>query len=150
LNPQVNQVQALLDSGYMENRRRDRDPTWPQFAALKDASQPLEARVRTYFGVNCISCHQPGGLGLGVWDARPTTRLEDARIVGGMLVSNFGDAASRFAAPGDPAHSMVLRRLQGAGAPKMPLIGVPDVDSDAVALITQWIRTLPPQSAAAR
>ncbi|HEX4085612.1 MAG TPA: PQQ-dependent sugar dehydrogenase [Chthoniobacteraceae bacterium] len=147
-NPQVNQVQALLDSGYVEDRHRDRDPRRPAFAALNDPSQPLETRVRSYLAVNCISCHQPGGLGLGVWDARPTTPLADAKIVDAQLVANFGYAANRFVAPGDPLHSMLLRRLKGAGAPKMPLTGVPDIDTAAVAVITQWIASLHPVTAA--
>jgi len=142
LNPRVNQIQALLDSGYLEDRHRDQDPTWHAYAALNDTAQPLENRARSYLAVNCVSCHQPGGLGLGLWDARPTTPLADARIVDGQLVSNFGDPANRFVAPGDPLHSMLLRRLEGDRAPKMPLTGVPDVDANAVALITQWIQSL--------
>jgi glucose/arabinose dehydrogenase len=149
LNPQVNQVQALLDSGYLEDRKWDRDPSWPVYAALKDASQPLEARVRSYLAVNCASCHQPGGLGLGVWDARPTTPLAEAKIIGGQLVSPFGDAANRFVAPGDATHSMLLRRLTGEGAPKMPPPGVPQVDADAVAVMRQWVQSLQPAVTAA-
>lgn len=141
-NPQVTEVKALLDSGYMEDRNRDQVKAWPTYAALSDNSQPVEARVKSYLAVNCAACHQPGGLGLGVWDARPNTPLRDARIVGAQLVSNFGDAANRVIAPGDVQHSMMLRRLKGDGVPKMPLIGVPYVDGNAVALITQWIQGL--------
>jgi glucose/arabinose dehydrogenase len=141
-NPQANMVKALLDSGYMEDRHRDRDNTWPAYARLTDSTQPLENRVRSYLAVNCASCHQSGGLGLGVWDARPTSRLQEANIVGGSLTANFGDPANRVIAPGDPAHSMMLRRIEGAGVPKMPLVGTRDVDPAAVQAITQWIQSL--------
>jgi hypothetical protein len=149
LNPQVNQIKALLDAGYLENRNRDRNPRWPAYAALNDMAQPLEARVRSYLAVNCAACHQPGGLGLGVWDARPAIPLAEAKIIGAQLASPLGDPANRFVAPGDPLHTMLLRRLKGDGVPKMPMTGVPEVDAQAVAVITQWVRSLQPAVAAA-
>jgi hypothetical protein len=80
---------------------------------------------------------------VGLWDARPTTALSDARILKGALINNLGDPQNHFAVPGDPAHSMVLHRLAGNGVQRMPPLGTNEVDTADMELMTEWIKQLP-------
>ncbi len=112
----------------------------PRFFRANETTQSLESRVRSYLAVNCVQCHQPGGAALGNWDARPTTPTDSAQMINGVLVDNLGDSANRFAKPGDTAHSVVLRRVQGLTAPRMPPLATNERDLEAESLLTQWIQ----------
>lgn len=70
--------------------------------------------------MNCAQCHQPNGAAPGNWDARSTTPTDAAQIINGILVNDIGDPANRWCIPGDTSHSVVLSRLSGIGAPRMP------------------------------
>ncbi len=113
--------------------------TLPFLAEAGDGTKSYEFRVRSYLSVNCVQCHQPGGPATGNWDARVTTPTDAANLINGLLVNNGGDTANRFAVPNDTAHSMVLTRLQGAGAPRMPPFGSNELDPVAIQLLTDWI-----------
>lgn len=139
-----NQLSALSAAGYFSTVVADVH-TLPAFARADDTSQSLEWRVRSYLAVNCVQCHQPGGAAQGSWDARITTPTDLAGLINGALVNNGGNADARFAVPGDaPAfgqatHSMVLRRIRGDGAQRMPPLGTNERDLAAETLLTAWI-----------
>jgi hypothetical protein len=44
--------------------------------------------------------------------------------------------------PGDPAHSIVLRRLKADGSPRMPPLASNELDQEAIKLMTEWIKQL--------
>lgn len=133
-----NQIAALSSAGYFSAAVPGVN-TLPAFPNLSDSTASLEARVRAYLAVNCSQCHQPGGNANAGWDARPTTPTDAAGLINGLLVNPFGDSANRFAVPGDLAHSMVLKRIQGAGVPRMPPLGTFERDLAAEQLLTDWI-----------
>lgn len=139
----INQIKALGDAGYLDAPVSE-PQTLPAFAAANDATQSIEWRVRSYLAVNCIQCHQPGGASPGLWDARSTTATDLANIIDGALINNAGDVANRFAVPGDTAHSMVLKRLRGDGAQRMPPLGTFERDLAAEQLLADWIDTALP------
>ena len=134
----LNQIAALSNAGYFTSPVAETG-TLPAFAAAGDASQSLEWRVRSYLAVNCVSCHQPGGSGLGNWDARITTATDSAHLINGLLVDNGSDTDNRFVVPGDLTHSMLIKRLQGITANRMPPIGSNETDPAAIQLVTDWI-----------
>lgn len=134
---ELNQLTALGNAGYFANSVTDVH-TLPAFAPASDETQSLEWRVRSYFAVNCSQCHQPGGPATGNWDARATVELDAAAIINGVLSNPAGDAANRFAVPGDVAHSVVLKRLQGVPS-RMPPLGSNVIDQESVDLLTDWI-----------
>jgi uncharacterized repeat protein (TIGR03806 family) len=138
----VNQIENLSDAGCFAEPV-DQIESLPRFVKATDTTQPIEARVRSYLAVNCIQCHQPGGGAVGAWDARPEIALNQAKLINGQLVNNFGDPKNRWAVPGDPAHSIVLRRLMANGAPRMPPLASNELDEGAIKLMTQWIAQLP-------
>ena len=137
-----NQIAAMSSVGYFSNPPADVNGL-PVFVRGDDETASLENRVRSYLAVNCVQCHQPGGAAQGNWDARPTVSLEDARLVNGALVQNGGDPENQWAAPHDPTHSMVLKRLKGDGFERMPNLATRELDTGAIDLLTRWINELP-------
>jgi hypothetical protein len=136
-----NQIMALSQAGYFSAPVTAAEDL-PSFAAATDATQSLEWRVRSYLSVNCVQCHQPFGSAQGAWDARHTTPTDLANLINGTLV-NGGDSANRFVVPGDAAHSMLLKRQQGDGVPRMPPLGTNERDLVNEQLVMDWIASLP-------
>jgi glucose/arabinose dehydrogenase len=134
----LNQIMALSGAGYFSDPATD-VASQPAFARADDLTESLEWRVRSYLAANCVQCHQPGGAARGLWDARHTTPLDSANLINGLLMHSGGDSANRFMVPNDPGHSMVLKRQQGNGVPRMPPLATSERDLAAEKLITKWI-----------
>ncbi len=138
-----NQIAMLQHAGYFAPDAKVPDPkTLGAYAKADDTSAPLEWRVRSYLGANCVQCHQPGGIVQGLWDARPTTPTADAGLINGALVSDKGDKAARVVVPGDALHSMLFQRVEGKNAPRMPQISTSEEDPSGEKLLREWISTM--------
>ncbi len=134
-----NQLAALEDAGYLSGPLPVIPGAMPAFARADDGSQSLEWRVRSYLDVNCVQCHQPEAGVPGMWDARASTPLDLANIINGPLNNDGGDAAARFVVPGNPDDSMLLKRLSGIGAARMPPIATNERDLAGEQLVADWI-----------
>lgn len=134
-----NQIAVLQQAGYFSGVVSNINGL-PFFARADDSSQSLEARARSYLAVNCISCHQPGGVSQGLFDVRPTVATDLAGLINGALVNDFGDVSNRVVVPGDLQHSVLLRRIEGT-APRMPPLATRELDQGAIALLQDWIGT---------
>lgn len=110
-------------------------------APADDESSSLEWRVRSYLAANCAQCHQPGGTGLGNWNAALSNTTEVANIINALLVNNGGDPANRTLVFGDVPHSMIRTRMALRGPGQMPPRASSLVDTQGLALITRWIQT---------
>ena len=108
-------------------------------AAATNESASLEWRVRSYLAANCASCHQPGGLGLGSWNASVTNFTANSGLIHGVLANNFGDTNNRVIVPGSVSNSMLLTRLAVRGISQMPPLASSVLDTQAIALLTRWI-----------
>lgn len=135
-----NQITAFSDAGYFTAAAGAVNHL-PALAASSDTTASLEWRVRSYLEVNCVQCHQPG-IGSSLWDARSATPTDLAGLINGALVNNGGEPLNRWAVPGDIAHSMVLKRVSGIGAVRMPPLATSVRDLQAETLLTDWIGTL--------
>jgi glucose/arabinose dehydrogenase len=133
-----NQISALSAAGYF-SAPVSNAANLPALARADDPTSSLEWKVRSYLSANCSQCHQPSGAALGNWDARPTTPTDAAGLINGALVNNFGDSANRFIVPGNLVNSMLLKRVQGAGVPRMPPLDTNQRDLTSEQLITDWI-----------
>ena len=134
-----NQLRAMSHAGYftapISNLYSLRALAHPA-----DESVSVEQRVRSYLAANCSQCHQPGGSGLGLFDARLFTPLSTARLVNGLLNHDEGDTLNRVVVPGSPGHSMLLSRVSTLNASRrMPPLGTGVLDTQAVALVSRWI-----------
>jgi glucose/arabinose dehydrogenase len=134
----LNQITALGEAGYFSEPVSGVN-NLPAFASASDTTASREWRVRSYLAVNCIACHQPGGVATGNWDARSTTPTDLANLIGGVLVNNGGDSLNRWCVAEDPAHSMILNRLSGTGFQRMPPLATNERDLASEQLITDWI-----------
>jgi uncharacterized repeat protein (TIGR03806 family) len=123
----------------------------PRLAAMDDASASVEDRARSYLDANCAQCHRPGHV-FGAWDARFETPLASQGIVNGLAYMHKTDSAdARIVRPGNPQESFLAIRLGSAEHfKKMPPLGRNLVDQKALALVTQWITSLPPSPAPPR
>jgi len=66
-------------------------------------------------------------------------------MINGLLADNRGDPLNKFVVPGDTGHSMALKRIQGAGVPRMPPLATNELDPTAIQLLTDWITQSLPQ-----
>ncbi len=106
----------------------------------------LEARARAYLDNNCAHCHQPGGTGgYTALDLRVTSSNPKA-----LGQCKSPSSAGRVGSltydliPGRPEESILLARMEST-RPKemMPQIGRTVVHEEGVALVREWIRSLP-------
>jgi hypothetical protein len=102
--------------------------------------------VRRYLDVNCAFCHQPGGLGGGLWDARATTPTDLAGLILGRLERLHGNPGARVIVPGNTAASALLDRMARRDGRRMPPVGSNEVDDAGAALLTSWIHSLTNQT----
>lgn len=138
-----NQIEALNAAGYFANSGAvPAASSIAKFARADDTSQSVEWRVRSYLAVNCVSCHQPGGLGVGNWDARHTTKTASAGLINGELVNNLGNVANRVLVPNNLTNSVMYQRIASAGgaANHMPPIATNETNLEAANLLAQWVQ----------
>ena len=108
-------------------------------------SGTLEERARAYLHVNCAHCHHPAGMG-----GRSELNLEHhipladtGMIRTTPLVGLSGNPDAKLMVPGDADLSELLGRMNRRGAGQMPLFGSHEIDEAGVALIRDWINSLP-------
>ena len=102
---------------------------------------PLEDRVRSYIDSNCAHCHRPNGTG-ALWDARFDTPLAKQGLILGEVRNTFGLENGKVVVPGDPAKSLLHRRMAStAPAEQMPPAARNVADAAALDVIAEWIRT---------
>jgi len=137
-----NQLQALSRAGYFAGDVTGFH-TLRALANSTDTTYSREYRVRSYLAANCAHCHQPGGPGLGFWDARISTPLSAAGLINGVLQWNDKreDPENRAVTPGDLTHSTLLKRIATFGSHHMPPLSTTVLNTEAINLLTEWIRT---------
>ena len=116
---------------------------YSKLSAMTNSSAPLQERVRSYLDANCEQCHQPGGQGI-TWDARYDTPLVQQDITNFPAAFSLGisDGACVVKAK-DIWRSVLVSRINTLNQD----IQMPDfrnlIDTNAVAVITAWINSLP-------
>jgi uncharacterized repeat protein (TIGR03806 family) len=113
------------------------------FPAAHDTSASLDKRARAYLDVNCATCHRPAGGTPNDIDLRSETPLASTRLENVPPQNgDLGISGALRLIPGDPARSLVVERMKRKDDKRMPLVGSHVVDDEALALISDWIRTL--------
>lgn len=126
----------------------DRGPTTNELdslatlAASDDTSRSLEDRARSYLDANCSHCHQPGGT-VAYFDARYTTPLAQQGLINGPVLIDQGIDRPRVISPHDVWRSIAFMRLNTDGDIRMPPLARETIDQKGVALLSQWILSLP-------
>ncbi|MDB6038590.1 MAG: hypothetical protein JWM99_2431, partial [Verrucomicrobiales bacterium] len=109
-----------------------------------DEKAGLNDRARAWLQVNCATCHRNGaGGGVPSWFNYELS-IEETRTVNAQPTrGDFGIKNARVVAPGDPFTSTLFYRINTEGSGHMPHIGSRLADADGVALMRDWIATIP-------
>jgi mono/diheme cytochrome c family protein len=114
-----------------------------------DASHPLEARARSFLHSNCSSCHVFAGGGnaqidLEYMTAYETRPLDAMRAIGiKPMHATFDLPDPKLIAEGHPERSVLFSRVNRRGPGQMPQLSSSIIDERAVAVLREWIESLP-------
>lgn len=151
-NETKNQLTKWIEKGILQNNFSL--PSEANTAIdYKDATKPLEKRVRSYLDINCAHCHQDNRH----CDYRPmrfsfteSGDIQNGRANLGICVDtqdmqDFPPALSKIISPGNVNRSMLYYRLNTTNENfRMPLHGRTVIHTEGVNLLQQWINTLQP------
>ena len=115
---------------------------FPALAAADDQSRSLQDRARSYLDANCSQCHRPGGT-VANFDARYDTPLAEQALIDGPVLIDQGIDKPRIIAPHDIWRSIAYMRVDTDGDIKMPPLARETIDRQGVALLSEWINSLP-------
>jgi glucose/arabinose dehydrogenase/mono/diheme cytochrome c family protein len=119
-----------------------------RFVVPGDASASLEARARSYLGVNCAHCHTLNGGGNSMMNFDWNVPLDRMRALDQPPEhGDFGIPNARVIAPGAAGRSVLIPRIAMRGPGQMPPVGTRAGDPEGVKLLAEWIASLSPAKA---
>jgi uncharacterized repeat protein (TIGR03806 family) len=113
-----------------------------KLAPADDTTRSVEDRARSYFDANCSHCHRPGGT-VANFDARYDTPLDQQGLIDGRVLIDERIDRSRVIAPNDIWRSIAFMRVNTVSEIRMPPLARETIDEKGVALLRQWITSLP-------
>jgi len=141
-----NQLREWSHAGLFDVTLADKEiAQFPKLVPVTDTRAPLESRARSYLDANCAQCHRPG-VAEAFFDARFDTPLGKQNLINGPVANQLGLPGARVIVPGDTNRSILLRRMGLVGDLQMPPLAKNVVDEKAVAMMAEWIRSLPEKS----
>jgi len=114
----------------------------PKLARAGDLARSLEDRARSYLDANCSQCHRPRGT-VAYFDARYDTPLAQQNLVNGRVLIDERIDGPRVVAPNDIWRSILYMRANSVEAFKMPPLAHNELDQKSMALLREWIESLP-------
>lgn len=140
-----NQLRTLDHIGLFEQPLPD---TWPRMINPHDESATLEQRARSYLHVNCAHCHRRGGGGSSAMELPIEIPLKKTNMISARPTQGtFEIHGAQVVAPGDPFRSVMYYRMSKLGRGRMPHFGSNVVDEQGIALIRDWISSIPAEEA---
>jgi uncharacterized repeat protein (TIGR03806 family) len=115
---------------------------FPKLARADDVSRSLEDRARSYLDANCANCHRPRGT-VGYFDARYDTPLAQQHLIDGPVLIDERIDNPRIIKPNDIWRSILYMRANTTETFKMPQLARNEIDTQGMALLRQWIESLP-------
>jgi mono/diheme cytochrome c family protein len=107
-----------------------------------DTSRSLQDRFRSYLDANCSQCHRPGGT-VATFDARYQTPLDRQNLIDGSVLIDQGLDHPHIISPHDPWRSMIIRRTNTIDDTRMPPLARHTIDQKGVAMLKQFVLSLP-------
>ena len=142
----ANQIQMLSQLGLVSGARPEKYNAGGKSASNRftnpyNPKADRTARVRTYWQVNCATCHVNAGGGNSQMILSYHLKLDATKTLGAEPVhARFGlGKKARIIAPGDPAHSVMFQRIIRSGPGRMPPIGTTASDPKWIQLLAEWI-----------
>ena len=143
------QLEKLLAAGMLDRL----PPDAPRVARWDDPAAPLDARARAWLEINCAHCHNPRGAASnsGLFLDLARTDPEQRGVFKRPTAAGRGAGTRDFdIVPGAPDASILLYRMESTDPGiAMPELGRATVHKEGVALVRQWIESMP-KSASAR
>jgi mono/diheme cytochrome c family protein len=138
-----NQLRTWSHLGLFATELNEADvSSLPSLAAMGDSTRSLEDRARSYLDANCSQCHRPGGT-VANFDARYDTPLDKQGLIDGPVLIDERIDRSRVIASNDIWRSIAFMRIDTMGDIRMPPLARETIDTQGVALLRQWITSLP-------
>jgi putative heme-binding domain-containing protein len=137
------ELQRLVEVGVVPKAPPAESGASMKLVTPHDTAETIDDRARSYLHVNCSMCHHPRGNAIVSFYLRRDMPFEKLNTNKGTGIGTFGMQNARIIAPGDPYRSVLFYRMSKLGYARMPYIGSRVVDSAGVALMEQWIRSLP-------
>lgn len=138
-----NELRAWSHAGLFDTSLSDAEiARSPKLAAADDLSRSIEDRARSYLDANCSHCHRPGGT-VASFDARYDTPLAQQGLIDGPLVYDLQIDRSRVISPHDVWRSVAYKRADTNGDIRMPPLARETIDAQGMALLKDWILSLP-------
>jgi len=138
-----NQLKHWNDLGLFSPALDDRQiALYPTLARADNARRSLEDRARSFLDANCAQCHRPRGT-VASFDARYQTPLARQNLIDGPILINEGLDHPHVIAPHDPWRSMIIRRTNTIDDTRMPPVARHTIDEKDVAMLKQYILSLP-------
>lgn len=138
-----NQLRRWNRLGLFDAALSEHDITSLQtLARSDDASRSIEERARSWLDVNCANCHRPGAT-VANFDARYETPLSEQQLIDGPVLIDQNVDRARVISPHDPWRSIALMRIDTNDEIRMPPLARNTIDTQGVALMRQWIESLP-------
>jgi len=114
-----------------------------RFVTADNPNADLEARARSYLGVNCAHCHTMYGGGNSPMEFDWLTPREEMRALNEPPAhGDFGLEQARVIAPGAAARSVIVPRVSTRGPGQMPPVWTRMVDPTGTRLLVEWIQAL--------
>ena len=142
----VNQLREFGTRGLVEGFVAPKRPEdeLPRFADPHDPTAALDARARAYLHTNCAGCHRFGGGSVPHVHLNTEIATADLEVLGMRPArGDFAIPEARLIVPGEPHRSTLWYRMATTGPGRMPHIGVELVDEAGLALVREWITSLP-------
>jgi hypothetical protein len=139
----ANQLATFEHIGLFSKPLPERPEKLPKLVDYHDATQPLEARARSYLHANCSHCHRKWGGGNADFQLLFSQPLKEAGLLN--VKPGHGDfnlKDPRLIVPGEADRSLIHHRMTRLGLGRMPHIASNVVDREGVALIRDWIESL--------
>jgi uncharacterized repeat protein (TIGR03806 family) len=139
-----NQLRTLNRLGLLNPAFNEASITnFEYLSALTNVTASLQQRARSYLDANCAQCHQPGGTGI-TFDARYDTPLAQQNITNYPAAFNLGYDSACIVKADDVWRSMIWQRMNTTNGPtKMPPLARNLIDTNGVAVMADWINSLP-------
>ncbi len=116
------------------------------------SSLPLAERAKAYLHANCGHCHRNGGGGSVDLELHAEAKFDSPKLIDAKpLRGTFDLIDPRIVTAGKPSQSTLFYRMAKFGSGRMPHLGSELPDPQGLALIREWIASLPmPNGAASR
>lgn len=139
----VDRLKSLITAGHVAMAEVSGDQYSVVLVDPADQSLDLNDRARSYLHGNCGMCHHRGGNAIVSFYLTADLPYDQLNTNKGTNIGTFGLRDAKIIVPGEPHRSVLMYRMSKLGYARMPYIGSHVVDSAGVALIDEWIRSLP-------